>query len=401
MILLFYYLGFILTLYFFKSLKTLIIWTFNLNFNEVISLNKEDVINLVIVISLFMFSSAYLINAQSFLSIYLSMELQSFTILLALLLLSDNLAEGPEAVFKYFVISSIAGVMYLVGYYLCSFELNGHLNDGSTNCRNDLNLFILCVPFIVKLGLFPSYIWVPEVYRGLSYLGLAFISLIPKITSFLVIMKLSGPSQIFLAIGLVSIIISSFGGLNQSNIKVLLSFSGLGHFGLIFILISIGYSCYSLSSFYLIVYCLTASSLLFTLSFLKKNNIIELGGILSNSTALGFILSVLILSLLGFPPLSGFICKLVVIISSLLHTINTMIIIIMILSLVVSAFYYLRTFNVLTNNTESYYKNYKWVVSNNKLVKFHHPFFITWPVFLTFFLCINPTEVFLISSLIL
>ena len=171
-------------------------------------------------------------------------------------------------------------------------------------------------------------------------------------------MKLSGPSQIFLAIGLVSVIISSFGGLNQSNIKVLLSFSGLGHFGLIFILISVGYSCYSLSSFYLIVYCLTASSLLFTLSFLKKNNIIELGGILSNSTTLGFILSVLILSLLGFPPLSGFICKLVVIISSLLHTINTMIIIIMILSLVVSAFYYLRTFNVLTNNTESYYKNY-------------------------------------------
>ena len=47
-------------------------------------------------------------------------------------------------------------------------------------------------------------------------------------------MKLSGPSQIFLAIGLVSVIISSFGGLNQSNSKVLLSFSGLGHFGLIF-----------------------------------------------------------------------------------------------------------------------------------------------------------------------
>ena len=32
-----------MTLHFFKSLKTLIIWTFNLNFSEVISLNLEEI----------------------------------------------------------------------------------------------------------------------------------------------------------------------------------------------------------------------------------------------------------------------------------------------------------------------------------------------------------------------
>lgn len=158
MILLFYYLGLILALHFFNSLKTVVIWLFNLNFGEVIHVKEGESVNLAIVISLFMFSSVYLVGAQSLLSIYLSMELQSFTLILVLFLLSDNLVEGPEAIFKYFVISSIAGVVYLFGYYFSTFELNGHLDDGSIYYKDNLSLFILCSPFVVKLGMFPTYL---------------------------------------------------------------------------------------------------------------------------------------------------------------------------------------------------------------------------------------------------
>ena len=401
MILLFYYLGFIITVFIFKNLKTAIIWLFNLNFSQSIHDKRGENLNLVITISLFMLSSSYLINSQSLLSIYLSMELQSFCTLLILFLMSDSLAESPEAIFKYFVISSITGLLYLCGFYFSTFELNVYLDSASVLNKNNLNLFVMSLPFIVKLGMFPSYLWVPEVYRGISYLGVAFLSLIPKITSFLILLKFLGPGQLFLIIGVSSIIIGSFGGLNQSNVKVLLSFSGIGHFGLIFVLISLGFNFCNLSSFYLIVYCLSASSLLFTLSSLKKNNIIELGGFLSHSTALGSILGILLLSLMGFPPLSGFICKLVVIISSLLQSINTLAILIMIISLVISAFYYLRAFIISSNGTESSYQCYSLASKRIDTPQFCYPFLIVWPVFLTGFLFLNPLEIFMVSSFII
>lgn len=401
MILLFYYLGFITTIFIFKNLKTATIWIFNLNFSQSVHERRGKNINLVITISLFMFSSIYLVNSQSLLSVYLSMELQSFCTLLILFLMSDSLAESPEAIFKYFVISSITGLLYLCGFYFSTFELNGYSESASVLNKNNLSLFIISLPFIVKLGMFPSYLWVPEVYRGLSYLGVAFLSLVPKITSFLVLLKFLGPNQLFLAIGLGSLVIGSFGGLNQSNMKVLLSFSGIGHFGLIFVLISLGFNFCSLSSFYLIVYCLSASSLLFTLSSLKKNNIIELGGFLSHSTALGSILGVLLLSLMGFPPLSGFICKLLVIVSSLLNSINTLAVLAMILSLVISAFYYLRAFIISSNGTESYYQCYSLTSKRVETPQFCYPFLVVWPVFLTGFLFLNPLEIFMVSSFII
>jgi NADH:ubiquinone oxidoreductase subunit 2 (subunit N) len=167
------------------------------------------------------------------------------------------------------------------------------------------------------------------------------------------------------------------------------------------VLISLGFNFCNLSSFYLIVYCLSASSLLFTLSSLKKSNIIELGGFLSHSTALGSILGILLLSLMGFPPLSGFICKLVVIISSLLQSINTLAVLVMIISLVISAFYYLRAFNISSNGTESSYQCYSLASKRIETPQFCYPFLIVWPVFLTGFLFLNPLEIFMVSSFII
>ena len=140
MILLFYYLGFIITVFIFKNLKTAIIWLFNLNFSQSIHDKRGENLNLVITISLFMLSSSYLINSQSLLSIYLSMELQSFCTLLILFLMSDSLAESPEAIFKYFIISSITGLLYLCGFYFSTFELNGYLDSASVLNKNNLNL---------------------------------------------------------------------------------------------------------------------------------------------------------------------------------------------------------------------------------------------------------------------
>jgi NADH:ubiquinone oxidoreductase subunit 2 (subunit N) len=159
MILLFYYLGFITTIFIFKNLKTATIWIFNLNFSQSVHERRDRNINLVITISLFMLSSIYLVNSQSLLSVYLSMELQSFCTLLILFLMSDSLAESPEAIFKYFVISSITGLLYLCGFYFSTFELNGYSESASVLNKNNLSLFIISLPFIVKLGMFPSYLW--------------------------------------------------------------------------------------------------------------------------------------------------------------------------------------------------------------------------------------------------
>jgi len=111
---------------------------------------------------------------------------------------------------------------------------------------------------------------------------------------------------------LLSIGIGTLGALNQTKVKRLLGYSGISHMGFIILgLSSINNESLSIGGLYLVIYMLTMLSVFILIinGNFKNDYIIEMGGIkfVNNILAITFIL--LILSIAGIPPLSGFISK--------------------------------------------------------------------------------------------
>jgi len=115
-----------------------------------------------------------------------------------------------------------------------------------------------------------------------------------------------------LSFSILSIIIGTLGSLNQSKIKRLLGYSGISHMGFIMLGFSLLNSQgFIVSNLYLTIYMLGMISV-FTLIIYSDFNtkyIIELGGLKFINKLFSFTFILLILSIAGIPPLSGFISK--------------------------------------------------------------------------------------------
>jgi NADH:ubiquinone oxidoreductase subunit 2 (subunit N) len=115
-----------------------------------------------------------------------------------------------------------------------------------------------------------------------------------------------------LGFSLFSIIVGTLGALNQTKLKRLLAYSGISHMGFIIL----GYNILSnegfmVSNLYLIIYTLTMISVFILIinSSVDNQYVIELSGLKFINKILSITFVLLILSIAGIPPLSGFISK--------------------------------------------------------------------------------------------
>jgi len=127
-----------------------------------------------------------------------------------------------------------------------------------------------------------------------------------------VLVQLLINSNVILGFSLLSIIIGTLGALNQNKIKRLLAYSGISHMGFIVL----GYSILNnegliVSNIYLLIYILSMISVFIFIIFTNINNkfIVELSSLRFINRILTITMVLLILSIAGIPPLSGFISK--------------------------------------------------------------------------------------------
>jgi len=395
----YFYLSSIILVYFsvelFKTIFVIILT------NEIRRISKVLDSSKLILLIIFLCSSIWLISSKHLISIWLAMECQSFSLILLLFFDNDNKIENIEAIIKYFVISAFGGIIFLVGIFQAlQFSGSGSLSAGLVTESLNYYWIFLSSPLLLKIGISPLHVWIPEVYKGLSWQGLSLISVVPKVTLLYVLISLPKNSGILFFLGVLSIIVGSIGGLNQSNLKTLLGFSGIGHFGFILIILGMSSEHVSLCLFYVSIYLLTSISVLILSSERGKSLLVEFGNYFSNSWAKGIIFGILILSLLGFPPLSGFISKLIVLINSLKLSSNIFLILIILFFIMISSFYYLRLFKIIMSESKELYFSWEMIFLKKNLIE-GSSIFLSFSIFFTIFLFLNPSILFLWSQFIL
>nr|YP_009475568.1 NADH dehydrogenase subunit 2 [Alasmidonta heterodon]AVK79271.1 NADH dehydrogenase subunit 2 [Alasmidonta heterodon] len=271
-------------------------------------------------------SSTYLVASSSnWLTTWMGLEINMLGYI-PLIFMEENSSESEAAV-KYLIPQSLGSTIFI-----SSAIISMHFD----------NLQILMViAMCLKLGVAPFHFWFPPVMLSLHLMPAFILLTWQKIAPILAITSFNQLlMKMVMFIAMVSALWGGIGGINQTDIRSLLTYSSIGHTG--WMLASI-YSNYITLVTYLLTYIMINTSIYFLL--FKEDNKSHKQLFSSKEPTKMFMLLISILSLGGLPPLIGFIMKLLV----LMFTKAKMLIIFgLVIGALMSLFYYLSlTFSVL------------------------------------------------------
>lgn len=318
-----------------------------------------------------------MISANSFLIMYLGLELMSLA-LYALIALRRDSKVATEAAMKYFVLGALASGFLLYGISMI-YGATGTLEFKevfkSMIAGSQFNMVLIVgVVFIVagiafKLGVVPFHMWVPDVYQGAPTAITLLISTGPKLATFAMAFRLLIEGLLILALdwqqmltvlAVLSIVLGNLAAIAQTNIKRMLAYSTISHMGFVLLGLMSGVidgglfpavNAYSSALFYAITYVITTLGTFGVIILMSRHgfeaeNINDFKGLYKRSPFFAFIMMILMLSLAGIPPLVGFYAKLAVL-QAVLVTGQFWIAIVAVIFSLIGAFYYLRVIKVM------------------------------------------------------
>nr|YP_010835460.1 NADH dehydrogenase subunit 2 [Perenniporia fraxinea]WFS78693.1 NADH dehydrogenase subunit 2 [Perenniporia fraxinea] len=332
------------------------------------------------------FGASLLVSSADLISMYLSIELQSFGVYILSTIYRDS-ESATSAGLKYFLLGSLSSCLILLGsglvytytglthlesiYNLISVSENISILQGLS-----LGIVLIIIGYLFKISAAPLHNWAPDVYDDSPTIVTIWLTIMPKISILIYLLELQSQignsiitifslslKNLLLISSLLSLLIGTIVGLAQSRIKRLLAYSTISHIGFILLALAINTE-QSIDSFlfYIIQYTITNLNIfliLIALGYILKNNssfqdikyITELKGLFFNQPLLSISLTICLFSMAGIPPLLGFFSKQFVLYSAM-QSEYYFIGIIAILVSVISASYYLKIIKVL--HTESH-----------------------------------------------
>jgi NADH-ubiquinone oxidoreductase chain 2 len=352
--------------------------------------------------------ASFLMSSSDLVSVYLSIELQSFAVYILATLYRDS-ESATSAGLKYFLLGGLSSGLILLGSALI-YSYTGLTNLESIfsilsvvdNSLLDLGpcaigLTILFVGFLFKVSAAPFHNWAPDVYDGVPTIVTTWLAVMPKISIFVfrlelqIGLDLSGASlmlgvsfdvwkNLLLTSSLLSLIIGTVVGLAQYRIKRLLAYSTISHVGFLLLALAIN-SEESIESFlfYLIQYSITnlnAFLIILAFGYMMQTNVTrstdiqfisDLAGQFRANPVLGLALTLCLFSIAGVPPLIGFFGKQMILYSAT-HNGYYFLSIVAIIVSVISASYYLKIVKVIHFDSITVSTN---LSQNNELTNVH------------------------------
>jgi NADH-ubiquinone oxidoreductase chain 2 len=172
--------------------------------------------------------SSLLISSFDLISLYLSIELQSFGLYVLSTLYRDS-ESSTSAGLKYFLLGGLSSCLILLGSGLI-YSYTGLTNFESLYLLNSisdidqqyviqglsLGLIIIFVGFLFKIAAAPLHNWSPDVYDGTPTIVTTWLTIVPKISILILLLELQ--SKIGIIGGIKTKILSSTGYITDVEI---------------------------------------------------------------------------------------------------------------------------------------------------------------------------------------
>nr|AAG34989.1 NADH dehydrogenase subunit 2 [Anolis valencienni] len=278
--------------------------------------------------------------------------------------------RATEAATKYFLTQASASAMILFSSMINAWQTG---TWDITNLSSEPAHILLTVALAMKLGLVPMHFWLPEVLQGSTMTTALIIitwqKLAPMALIYLNINNLS--TTVLILLGLLSSIIGGWGGLNQTQTRKIMAFSSIAHLGWMITVSSIMTNIMIMN---LMIYLIMSTALFCSLILSKSKTIQDTTVAWTLSPTLTSTMMILLLSLGGLPPLTGFMPKWLIleelIIQNLIPTATTLA-----MSTLLSLFFYLRLAytTTLTLSPNTVQTKFKWRLKLKPMAFFMAP----------------------------
>jgi NADH-quinone oxidoreductase subunit N len=304
-----------------------------------------------------------LASAGDLMVVFLGVELMSLSLYVLSGLFTRDL-ESTEASMKYFLLGAFASAFLLYGIALV------YGTTGATNFDRIaaaaaarphdplllLGLGLLLVGLGFKISAVPFHMWAPDVYQGAPTSVTALIATGSKAAMLAVTIRLvvsafrslQGDWGVVLwVLAALTMTVGNVVAIAQSNLKRMLAYSSIAHVGYMLVgLVGGGIPGTSAVLFYVLAYAFTTAGTFGVIALCERQGrpaveVRDYAGLGRRSPLLALVLSLFLLSLVGIPPLAGFVGKFYVF-GSAVRAGYLWLAVIAVLNSALAAYYYLR-----------------------------------------------------------
>nr|YP_009351690.1 NADH dehydrogenase subunit 2 [Coatitermes kartaboensis]AQP30405.1 NADH dehydrogenase subunit 2 [Coatitermes kartaboensis] len=292
------------------------------------------------------------VSSNSWLGAWMGLEIN----LMSFIPLMSNVKNmyNTEASLKYFIVQVLASatllfmvVMKALTEDLFTFEMSNYTS------------MIICTPLLLKSGAAPLHWWFPGVMEGLSWENCALLMTVQKAAPLMLMSYLIEINAFTLSIVLLSTIVGSIGGLNQTSMRKILTYSSINHTGWMLVALTTSENLWMM---YFVIYSTLTLTVVSAIKLSGTSFINQTMLTNKETTLMKFMMFTSLLSLGGLPPFLGFLPKWIVIQSMIMNNMTPLATIVVVTSLI-TLYYYLKisysSFMIL--NTEP-----KWNLKSNK-----------------------------------
>nr|YP_010602073.1 NADH dehydrogenase subunit 2 [Ocellarnaca nigra]WAM61702.1 NADH dehydrogenase subunit 2 [Ocellarnaca nigra] len=300
------------------------------------------------------------ISSNSWFSAWMGLEINLLSFIPLMTTSKNTLAT--EATLKYFLIQALASIIFLFSTTLMQF-----LSFNSSTMSNNFFVMLISSTLLLKMGAAPFHFWFPGTMEGLNWVNCFLLMTWQKIAPLILLSYLMKMNLFTSTIIIMSVIIGSLGGLNQTSLRKLLAYSSINHIGWMIAAMVCGENLWEL---YFIIYTFLTLSLIFMFSTHQIFHLNQSFLTWNSMNSFKLLLYLTLLSLGGLPPFLGFLPKWMVI-QSLVSINSSFTSFIMVIMTLITLFYYIRlTFSAFLLN----YSQMKWI---NFHTSFNYNFLIS------------------------
>nr|AAQ09208.1 NADH dehydrogenase subunit 2 [Uranoscodon superciliosus] len=265
--------------------------------------------------------------------------------------------RATEAATKYFLTQATASALIL---------FSSTINAQQTGSWDILQLttpqstILLTMALALKLALAPTHFWLPEVLQGSTMMTAMIISTWQKLAPMTIIYLVADNLQttVLLTLGITSTLVGGWAGLNQTQTRKIMAYSSIAHLGWI---TTISFLLKNIMLLSLTIYIVLSTSMFSTLILSNSKTIKDTMTSWTTSISLTTMSLMILLSLGGLPPLTGFAPKWLILEELIAQKLTTAASI-MAAATLLSLFFYLRlTYTTaLTSPPTTFSSTYKW-----------------------------------------
>jgi multicomponent Na+:H+ antiporter subunit D len=243
-----------------------------------------------------------------------------------LLTLGGRKAQLEGAV-KYMAMNILASTFFLTGIGIL-YGITGTLNMADLSLKVqlvenqsivNLTAMFFLIGFGIKSAVFPLYFWLPSSYHTPpSAVAAVFGGLLTKVGLYALLRIFSLifiPNEfiktVFMGIGIMTILTGAFGAISKDNIRRLFSYLIVCHIGFVIGGLGLYTKVAFIGAVFYLIHDIIVKTNLFLMTGLIRQlrgsmNISKLGGLYAQYPKLSILMAIVLFSLAGIPPLSGF-----------------------------------------------------------------------------------------------